>query len=147
MADPIDVGSVGRPLVRRLGLRSGLIVLLVALPEHLVEPLLDPDYAWSHVAQDLDDLSPGMPPLDLALVFCRRAAEVEEALNLLDGAVKPQGLIWIAWSRAPGGRGLVRPDEASVRAAAEAVALRPLSTMEIDEGWAAWKLTRQESAV
>lgn len=147
MADPIDVGSVGRPLARKLGLRDGLIVLLVAMPEHLVEPLLDPNYAWSHVASDLDDVSPGMPPLDLALVFCRRSEEVEVALNLLDGAVKRQGIVWIAWSRAPGGGDLVRPSEESIRSGAQAVGLRPLSTLIIDETWAAWKLTRKESSI
>ena len=146
MADPIDVGSVGRSLPRRLGLKSGLIVLLVGLPEHLVETLLDPDYAWSHVAKDLDDLSPGLPPLDAALVFCRQAEQVGLALNLLYGAFKPQGFSWVAWTEAPAGPGLERPSLEQIRGAAEALGLSGVTEERIDDDWQALKLVPQRAS-
>jgi hypothetical protein len=90
-------GYSGTPLARKLGIEEGFaIAALGAVPADLadlVEPL-PPGVRWKTQAR---------APLDLALAFFTRRADVARRWPALTAAVGPQGTVWVAWPKRSSG--------------------------------------------
>ena len=90
-------GYSGTPLARKLGIKEGFAVAaLGAVPADLadlVEPL-PPGVRWKAQAR---------APLDLALAFFTRRADVARRWPTLTAAVGPLGTVWVAWPKRSSG--------------------------------------------
>jgi hypothetical protein len=90
-------GYSGTPLARKLGIEEGATV--AALGEApaglatLLEPL-PPGVRWKQSAR---------APLDLAIVFFTRRADVARRWPAVTAAVGPEGTVWVAWPKRSSG--------------------------------------------
>ena len=93
-----NVGYSGTPLPKKLGMKPGQTVAFIALPDDLAglavaEPFADVDRTASAA-----ELGPAEAH-DLILAFHTRASELQASLGCLKAAIKPAGMIWIAWPK------------------------------------------------
>jgi hypothetical protein len=90
-------GYSGTPLARKLGITEGsIIAVLGEAPTDLaalLEPL-PPGVRWKRSAR---------APLDLAVVFFTRRADVAKRWPAVTAAVGPQGTVWVAWPKRSSG--------------------------------------------
>jgi hypothetical protein len=91
-----SAGYSGTPLVRKLGIKPGSQLGLLAAPEGF--------------DATLGELPPGVSvrrrargPLDVIVAFCPRRAELERRLPALRDALEPAGGLWIAWPKRSSG--------------------------------------------
>jgi hypothetical protein len=89
-------GYSGTPLPRKLGLRDGDRLLLVAAPEG-IETHLAPLPAGARVGRRL------RAPLDAVLFFVTRRAELERRHRELSARLTPAGMLWVAWPKRASG--------------------------------------------
>jgi hypothetical protein len=90
------VGYSGTPLARKLGVKEDATLVAVGAPEGF-RSLLDPlpvGVRWK---------SRLTPPVDLAVAFFTRRADVARSWPRLTGAVGPQGVVWVAWPKKSSG--------------------------------------------
>ena len=80
------------PLPRKLGIREGSRVLLVAPPPEFEATLALPP------AAELRRRARG--PLDVVVVFATRLRDLRPRLGALTRALDPAGRLWIAWPKA-----------------------------------------------
>jgi hypothetical protein len=90
-------GYSGTPLWKKLGLKSGLRVLLLNPPAD-IEALL------SGAPRDLDRLAQ-LVPFDFALALFTSRDALMAALARLEPNLAPDGVIWIAWPKKASGHG------------------------------------------
>jgi hypothetical protein len=96
-AGGVGAGYSGTPLARKLGITEGsTIAALGEAPADLVALLepLPPGVRWKRSAR---------PPLDLAVVFFTRRAEVAKRWPAVTAAVGPEGTVWVAWPKRSSG--------------------------------------------
>jgi hypothetical protein len=82
------------PLATKLGIREGSRVLLVGTPAGLS---LDPLPSAVHL------LRSARAPLDVAVLFATRLAEVRRRFPGLAAALAPAGRLWVAWPKKASG--------------------------------------------
>jgi len=125
-------GYSGTPLPRKLGIRAGHRVALIAAPEG-VEDLLAP------LPDGVRLLRRRAPALDVALVFVRSAAELRRRLPAVQSAMTPAGALWVAWPKRASG---VPTDvtEDVVRAAGLARGLVDTKVCAVDATWSGLRL-------
>ena len=80
------------PLARKLGIRDGSRVLLVAAPPGF-EATLGPLPADAELRQR------ARGPLDVVVVFATRLRDVRSRVGPLSRALDPAGRLWIAWPK------------------------------------------------
>ena len=78
------------PLPKKLGVREGSRVLLIASPEGFA---LDP------LPAGVELLRRTSPPLDVIVLFATRRAELTRRFGKLAAALAPAGGFWIAWPK------------------------------------------------
>jgi len=87
-------GYAGTPLARKLGIRPGHVVALVAAPR-----------GWS--VPDLPDgvrmRRSGVAGADVAFVFVRRAAQLERVVADAASNLGPGSALWLCWPRRAAG--------------------------------------------
>jgi hypothetical protein len=90
-------GYSGTPLARKLGIKEGSTIAAVGeVPADLgdlLEPL-PPGVRWKGSARS---------PLDLAIAFFTRRADVIERWPSVTAAVGPEGTVWVAWPKRSSG--------------------------------------------
>jgi hypothetical protein len=84
-------GYSGTPLLRKLGIQTDHRVLLQNAPANLPEELKD--YADAKPSKNLD----------VVLFFVQSAASLNAGLDPLLKAIRPDGMIWIAWPKKASG--------------------------------------------
>jgi hypothetical protein len=128
----MTVGYSGTPLVRKLGLKSGMKVALVDGPEHYWELL--PDLPTDVSVADLTT-----PSLDFIHVFVRERRALEDQLPGLRTKIRPDGMIWVSW---PKKAAKVPTDvtEDVVREIALPIGLVDVKVCAVDEVWSGLKL-------
>ena len=84
----------GTPLVRKLGIRDGSRVRLVNAP-----PGLD----LAGLPAGVEMLGRARPPLDVAVLFVTRRAELQRRFGVLASALDPAGRLWVAWPKKAAG--------------------------------------------
>jgi hypothetical protein len=100
-------GYSGTPLPRKLGIREGTRLLLVAAPDDFTTTL-------GELPQAVEIAGEGDGDVDVAVLFVRDAASLQAQFAALAALLQPAGGLWVAWpKRGSGvdtdlGEGLVR---------------------------------------
>ena len=125
-------GYSGTPLPRKLGLKPGMRVAWPTAPAHF-EGLLGPLPDGVRVKRR------ATAPLDLAVVFVTRRADLARRLPGLQAAIAPDGAVWAAWPKRASG---VQTDmtEDVVRELALPLGLVDVKVCAIDETWSGLRL-------
>lgn len=84
----------GTPLPRKLGVREGSRVLVLGAPE---------GFELGPLPSGVEVLARARGPLDVALVFVTRRAELERRFATLGRALAPDGRLWVAWPKKASG--------------------------------------------
>jgi hypothetical protein len=137
-AAPRPAGYSGTPLPKKLGIKPGHRVAVVHAPPGFAAMLgeLPDDVA---VLDSLEDSADGAAGLDLVLFFTTSAGELRARYRSLSDAIKPAGMVWVAWPKRASG---VRTDltEDGVRAVALENGMVDVKVCAIDETWSGLKL-------
>jgi hypothetical protein len=91
-------GYSGTPLAKKLGIKDGGVLALVDAPPSWSVPDLPDGVTVARKSRQRTRLA----EVDVALVFCRTAADVT-AVPLLVGSLPKRGALWVAWPRKAGG--------------------------------------------
>ena len=128
-------GYSGTPLVKKLGIKPGMSLLILGAP---------PGYA-----RTLGTLPDGVAVaktaranLDFIQLFTTRRAELERRFPALKRALAPAGMLWVSWPKQASG---VATDltENVVREVALAGGLVDVKVCAVDETWSGLKLVRR----
>jgi len=88
-------GYSDKPLLKKLGIRSGFDVVIVNAPAHFLRQLnLPADVAVNTSARK---------PLDCALLFVKTEKELLKQFGKLTRRLKPAGMLWLAWPKRSSG--------------------------------------------
>jgi hypothetical protein len=134
-----NTGYSSRALPEKLGFGSGMAVAFVGLPEALSDLARSADFAEVERARRWTDLAGIEQRYDVVHAFTRLRAEVEGALSALQGAIKPDGMIWVSW---PKKSSKVQTDvtENIVRETALRLDLVDVKVAAVDDIWSGLKL-------
>jgi hypothetical protein len=126
------------PLAKKLLLKSGQRVAIIQAPEGF-RPVLRPLPEGIALVETLDGA------FDLALVFVREKAAVDRVVPLAIAALKPGGVLWLAY---PKKSGKVKTDITREVGweAIYAIGWRPVTQIALDEVWSALRF-RPEAEV
>ena len=83
-------GYSGTPLPKKLGIKPGFRVMLVGMPAEVKAELREELGACSLVKDG---------PLDFAMVFVARRAELREEFARLEKRLAPAGMLWVSWPK------------------------------------------------
>jgi len=128
----MTAGYSGTPLPRKLGIRDGSRVLLVAAPLTFT---LDGAGALVHNRK-------GRDPYDVIVVFCPDARALRSRFADLAAALTPAGALWACWPKKASG---VPTDltENTVRDHGLDVGLVDVKVAAIDRTWSGLKFVRR----
>lgn len=125
-------GYSGTPLPRKLGLKPGMLVAWPGAPDH-----------FSGLLGELPDgvrvKQRATAPLDLAVVFVTRRADLARRLPGLRAAIAPDGAVWAAWPKRASGV-VTDMTEDVVRELAFPLGLVDVKVCAIDETWSGLRL-------
>lgn len=127
-------GYSGTPLWKKLGLKSGLRVLLL-------NPPADIDALLSGAPRDLDRLA-RLAPFDFALAFFTSCDALRAALARLEPKLAPDGMIWIAWPKKASAMATDLTED-RVRDSGLARGVVDVKVCAIDSTWSGLKLVRR----
>jgi hypothetical protein len=80
----------GTPLPKKLGIREGSRVLVIAAPQ---------GFTLGPVPAGVELLARARSPIDVALLFATRRADVAKRFAGLARALAPDGRLWVAWPK------------------------------------------------
>lgn len=126
-------GYSGTPLLQKLGIREGQRVLLRKAPADLPQELSS--YAKARLKNDLD----------VVLLFAKSLADFKTEFANQTRAIKPDGMIWVAWPKKSSG---ISTDltENAIRDLALKTPFVDIKVCAIDDTWSGLKLVvRKES--
>jgi hypothetical protein len=116
------------PLLKKLRFRSGTRVYVVGAPAGFETEL-------ACLPDDIVRAPRLTGSFDLALAFLTRASDLERAVPKLAKAIKPGGMVWLAY---PKGRALATDlNRDIVRETVEPMGLETVAIVAIDEVWSA----------
>ena len=123
-------GYSGTPLPKKLGIRPGARVVLLAPPEGLAESLRDADGRSATFASSLA----GRDPIDVLLLFTTGAADLRKRFAGAAQRLDPAGGLWVGWPKKTSG---VTTDltEDRVREIGLAAGLVDNKVCAIDDTW------------
>jgi hypothetical protein len=123
------------PLSRKLGIKPGFNVLIIAPPRHY-RALLEPLPVGVRLRRS------GAGPFDMIHVFSTRVRELEPELRRLEAMMPDQGMIWVSWPKRSSGVS-TDLDENTVRELALKARLVDVKVCAVDETWSGLKLVRR----
>ncbi len=127
---PPDSGYSGKPLMEKLGLKSGMKTYFRNLPGEY--------YSWLGKQKSKITPSPA-PPWDFAHLFLNTIHELEEQLLFLRHHINPAGMIWISWYKKSAGMGSELTEDI-IRDTALAIGLVDIKVCSVSTEWSALKL-------
>jgi hypothetical protein len=89
-------GYSGTPLHKKLGIKEQFCVLLLDIPAD-VKAELKEALANCQLARD------GRTPLDFAMIFVNRAADLKRAFSQVAKRLTPAGMLWVSWPKKTSG--------------------------------------------
>jgi hypothetical protein len=95
-------GYSGTPLAKKLGIKESAVFALLDAPAAWSVPGLPDGVDVRRVTSASRRRSAGLAGVDVALVFCRTAADVVAVTSVVDSLPKTSAL-WVAWPRKAGG--------------------------------------------
>ncbi len=90
-------GYSGTPLPKKLSIKEGSRLALVAAPDGFLESTLAP------LPDQVDLRARARGPLDVIMFFTKSRADLERRFGKLAGALDPAGALWIAWPKRSSG--------------------------------------------
>jgi hypothetical protein len=90
-------GYSGTPLPKKLGIKQGARLALVAAPDDFVESTLAP------LPDQVELRARARGPLDVIVFFTKSRADLERRFGKLASALQPAGALWIAWPKRSSG--------------------------------------------
>lgn len=122
-------GYSGTPLAKKLGIKAGARVALVGAPAAFADAL-------EPLPEEARVLRAVRAPVDVALLFCTRAADLERGFARSAAALTPAGGLWVAWPKRSSG---VATDltEADVRAYGLDAGMVDNKVCAVDDTWSA----------
>lgn len=132
-----DTGYSGTPLVKKLGIKSGMTVALVGAPEQF-EKLL------KGLPKDVKLVRGGTAAVDLLMWWPASSNDLAARVKKIDARLAPGGSVWIAWAKKASG---VKTDlsDRVVRETGLANALVDYKVCAIDETWSGLKFARRKT--
>lgn len=130
----MSAGYSGTPLARKLGVREGAVLALVAAPERWTVPGLP---------QGVTVRSSLRGRFDVAVVFVRSAAELRRRAEPLERATADEASVWIAWPRKAGGHDS-DVTENLLRELLLPTGLVDVKVAALDEDWSGLKFVRRK---
>lgn len=126
-------GYSGTPLVKKLGIKTGMKVLLRHAPENFDEIVGElPDDVTLATAIGNGDF-------DFVHFFVRNSADLDAELEVLSRQIVPHGMIWVSWykkaSKIP-----TDVTEDVIRDLARAIGLVDVKVCAVDDIWSGLKL-------
>lgn len=123
-------GYSGTPLVRKLGLRSGMKARVVDAPDNYFDLLVGlPELTWlSRLGKDMDFVH----------VFADSVASLDRWFPGAKDAISPGGMIWISWPKKSSGVE-TDIDERIVRHTGLSLGLVDVKVCAVDETWSGLK--------
>ena len=85
-------GYSGTPLVRKLGIGPGDRLLIVGAPEGFLGGTLE-------LPEDVTLLNAARPPVDVAIVFVTKRADLEKRWPAVTKALAADGSFWVSWPK------------------------------------------------
>lgn len=128
-------GYSGTPLPKKLGIKPGFRVRLIAAPPE-VQAELSSDLAACTIIDD------NKAPLDFALVFTKSKAELAREFKRLSKQLAPVGMLWVSWPKKSSG---VTTDltENLVREIGLAAGLVDVKVCAVTDVWSGLKFVRR----
>jgi hypothetical protein len=99
---PEVAGYSGTPLARKLGMRDAAVLALLDAPASWSVPELPGGVEVRRVTSASRRRGAGLAEVDVALVFCRTAADVAAVTSLVE-SLPVSSALWVAWPRKAGG--------------------------------------------
>jgi hypothetical protein len=124
-------GYSGTPLPQKLGIKVGTKLGLFRAPPHFEELL-------GALPDDVETTTRTRAPLDVAILFVTRQAELTRHFEPLAKAIAPRGSLWVSWPKKSSGK-KTDLDENKVRATGLAGGLVDVKVCAIDETWSGLK--------
>ena len=120
-------GYSGTPLPKKLGIKDGYRVALIAMPGEIRTDLKEA-LSKCRISKDF------APALDFIHIFTRSHVELERELKRAAKALAPAGMVWISWPKKSSG---VETDlaEPYVRQHGLDVGLVDVKVCAVDETW------------
>lgn len=128
-------GYSGTPLPKKLGIKDGFRVCLVASPQEVFEEL-KPSLDKCEIARD------GKLPLDFAMVFTKSKAALAKEFKRISRLLAPAGMLWVSWPKKSSGVG-TDLDENIVREVGLAAGLVDVKVCAVTEVWSGLKFVRR----
>jgi len=128
-------GYSGTPLPKKLGIKDGFRVALVAAPAD-VRAELKAALASCEITRD------GRPQLDFAMVFTKSKAELAKEFGRLEKLLSPAGMIWVSWPKKSSGVA-TDLDENSVRGIGLSAGLVDVKVCAVTDVWSGLKFVRR----
>jgi hypothetical protein len=128
-------GYSGTPLVKKLGVKAGMIISVIGAPEdyfRLVNPL-PPEVQVSEINRGKKDLTH---------LFTKSRSVLDKTFPMLCGQMKEDGMIWISWPKRSSGVG-TDLDENIIREIGLANGLVDVKVCAIDETWSGLKFVKR----
>jgi hypothetical protein len=128
-------GYSGTPLPKKLGIQERFRVTFVGLPADVKAELRD-TLAGCSVVRD------GRGPLDFAMVFVKKQAELKSEFARLARLLAPAGMLWASWPKKTAG---VATDmnENDVRRIGLEAGLVDVKVCAVSEVWSGLKFVRR----
>jgi hypothetical protein len=128
-------GYSGTPLPKKLGIKKGFSVRLLAAPPEVQAQLRD-------TLANCEVTSDEQKPLDFVMAFTRSKAELKSYFSPLTKMSAPAGMLWISWSKKSSGVA-TDVDENVVRAIGLAARLVDVKVCAVTDVWSALKFVRR----
>jgi len=127
-------GYSGTPLPKKLGIKNGFHVCLVAAPADVRAEL--------KAAVAGRDLRQEKSPIDFAMVFTKSKAELTKEFKRLGKLLTPAGMLWVSWPKKSSGVA-TDLDEGVVREIGLAAGLVDVKVCAVTEVWSGLKFVRR----
>ncbi len=128
-------GYSGTPLPKKLGVKDGFRVYLVAAPSEVVSELKLP-------LSKCEILKESKAPLDFAMLFTKSAAELKKEFLKISKALAPAGMLWVSWPKKSSGVA-TDLDENLIREIGLAAGLVDVKVCAVTEVWSGLKFVRR----
>jgi hypothetical protein len=128
-------GYSGKPLVAKLGIKSGTQIAILNAPQGYERIL-------GKLPKDVTRRTSSTGSLDLVQFFTKEKRELERRFAALARALAPAGMLWISWPKQASG---VATDltEDVIRAIGLAHGLVDVKVAAVDEVWSGLKFVRR----
>jgi hypothetical protein len=138
----MNAGYSGKPLSKKLGITSGMIVLTTGAPDNysdLVTPLPDDVMIIDAGTRGSAQAKSSSGPVDMVHVFTNSRDDLFRLLADFKNLIKQDGFIWVSWYKRAA-KLSTEITEDTVREAALPLGLVDVKVCAVDDKWSGLKL-------